>query len=51
MIIEMFAADVNIVEKEKLSIQMLRLDRGKDNIDELKVKGPWQVERKETFHK
>ena len=41
MIIEMFAADVNIAE-EKLSIQMLRLDRGKITLTSSKLKGPWE---------
>ena len=39
LIIEMFAADVNIAE-EKLSIQMLRLDRGKITLTSSKLKRP-----------
>ena len=45
MIIEMFAADVNIVEK-KLSIQMLKLDRGKITLTSSKLKGPWEKDKK-----
>ena len=46
MIIEMFAADVNIVEK-KLSIQMLKLDRGKITLTSSKLKGPWERKKAE----